>query len=405
MHQVDHLEFTVGDASAATKVLKRGMGMEVVAESKKESGNHSYVSYVLKTNNVKWIVTAPLLSDFPHPQNKMPNPKYDTKKAVHFFQRHGCGVSAIGVEVADAREAYKISTANGARGVTEPTEVVATQEEGGGRVIFAEIEIYGNPANPDPHHQSDTVLRFIQYDGFKGSFLPGYKAVTDPHPQSFGILRMDHIVGNVYDMNQVCGDMKKWTGMHTFAAFSKEDIQTPWTSLNSEVLSSNNNKVLLPVNESAPGKKESQILEYLKAYNGPGVQHIALKTNNVFKTVKAIADNSEVGFEFIPTPTSYYEDPIILKRMADHLTKEEAAAVMEAGILVDEDDEGVLLQIFTKPLFDRPTIFVEIIQRRCHGEVVEIPGCGGFGKGNFKALFEAIERLQQERGGLLDSAM
>jgi len=197
--------------------------------------------------------------------------------------------------------------------------------------------------------------------------------------------------------------LKKWTGFHTFSKFTKEEICTPWTSLNSEVLASNNERVLFPINESAPGKKESQITEYLKAYNGPGVQHIAMKTSNILTTVKVMAENSDCGFAFMNTPRSYYQSPEISKMMKENLTEEEADAIIELGILIDKDDEGILLQIFTNTLFDRATIFLEIIQRKCMGETIDIPGCGGFGKGNFKALFEAIERLQEARGGLLDA--
>jgi len=233
--------------------------------------------------------------------------------------------------------------------------------------------------------------------------LPGYRTVNDPRPLDYGILRIDHVVGNVFNMDNVVNQLKKWVGFHTFAKFSKEEIQTPWTSLNSEVLASNNERVLFPINESAPGKKESQITEYLKAYNGPGVQHIAIKTNNVLSTVKVMHENSDCGFEFMKTPRNYYQSPEIASMMKENLTEEEADAVIELGILIDKDDEGILLQIFTKPLFDRATIFIEIIQRKCMGETIDIPGCGGFGKGNFKALFEAIERLQEARGGLLDA--
>jgi len=158
---------------------------------------------------------------------------------------------------------------------------------------------------------------------------------------------------------------------------------------------------LLPINESAEGKRESQILEYLKAYNGPGVQHIALKSTNIFATVLAMTKMQEFGFEFISIPSTYYEDPMIIDRLENHLEPEERKTVKELGILVDLDEEGILLQIFTKPLFDRPTVFVEIIQRKCRGVTIEIPGCGGFGKGNFKSLFESVERLQELRGGLI----
>jgi len=232
---------------------------------------------------------------------------------------------------------------------------------------------------------------------YNGPFLPGYNQVKDLHPLDYGVQRLDHCVGNVWDLEKTVADAKKWLGFHTFSKFTKEQIQTPWTALNSEVLSNNNSRVLLPINEHAESKKESQIIEYLKAYNGPGVQHLALKTPNILTAVKTMKDNSEVGFQFMNTPKSYYQDPKVIKAMKDHLTPEEADAVMELGILVDMDGEGVLLQIFTLPLFDRPTIFIEIIQRKCMGETLDLPGCGGFGNGNFKALFEAIERLQAMR--------
>jgi 4-hydroxyphenylpyruvate dioxygenase len=396
-YAIDHLEWTTGDALSTMKIFKRGLGMELIAETKKETGNHTYVSYVLKTSEVKFVVTAPLLSHFKHPQDKPPNPGYDAEKASNFFRRHGVGVSAIGVSVKDVKEAYKISVENGAKGITPPLEL----KDENGTVLIAEILIYNEDHPTEPLRKSDTVIRFIQNANFKGHFLPGYKPVKDTDNLNYGITKIDHVVGNVYDMNKICSDIKKYFGFHTFAGFTKEEIATPWTSLNSEVLSNNNNRVLLPINESAEGKKESQILEYLKAYNGPGVQHIALKTANIFATVELIRANSSMGFEFIPTPFTYYTDKVIEQRMLEHLTEAEMKAVKDLGILIDLDDEGVLLQIFTKPLFDRPTVFVEIIQRKCKGQTIEIPGCGGFGKGNFKALFESIERLQELRGGLL----
>jgi 4-hydroxyphenylpyruvate dioxygenase len=399
--RIDHLEWTVGDAISAAKVFKVGLGMEYIGHSKKETGNHDYTSYVLQTNDVKFIVSSPLLTndEFKNPNSKAPHPLF-AKKASHFFTRHGNGVSAIGVEVADVKKAFEISTANGAIAVLPPTTLEGAKPEEG-KVIIAEILIYNEEDPKAPYKKSDTVLRYIQNVDYKGPFIPGYVAFKDPSPLNYNIHRMDHVVGNVYDMDKIIADIKKWTGMHTFAKFSKEEIMTKYTSLNSEVLSNNDSRLLLPVNEAAPGKAESQILEYLKAYNGPGVQHIALKSNNIFDTVQSIASAKEFGFEFIPTPATYYEDPVIIDRMENHLEQSERDMCKKLGILVDLDEEGILLQIFTKPLFDRPTIFVEIIQRKCKGVTIEIPGCGGFGKGNFKALFESIERLQAERGGLI----
>lgn len=395
-----HLEYTCCDALSTMKLIKQGLGMELIAESKKETGNHSYVSYVLATHDVKFIVTAPYLANIKHPQDKAPNPHYDAEKAKQFYIRHGTGVSAVAIEVKDAKEAYEIATKNGAKGVLAPSVITSPE---GGKVTISEIDLYGDYSEEDSKHHSSTVLRFLSYDGFNGAYLPGYRAVKDPFPLDYGITKIDHVVGNVWNMDKTIGNIKKALGLHTFAKFTKEQIQTPYTSLNSEVLSSNNERVLFPINEPAPGKKESQITEYLKAYNGPGVQHIALKTSNILAAVKAIKERSDVGFEFIPTPKTYYQGPEVIKIMKENLTPEESDAVIELSILVDKDDEGVLLQIFTKPLFDRPTIFVEIIQRKCAGVTIEIPGCGGFGNGNFKALFEAIERMQEERGGLLDA--
>jgi len=262
-----------------------------------------------------------------------------------------------------------------------------------GSVVVSEILIYG-----------ETRMRFMQYkDGFDGPFLPGYKEYKDPRPLDYGIRRMDHVVGNQPVLKDVIDNMKRWLGLHTFAFFTKEDIQTEYTSLNSEVLANDFDTILLPINEPAPKKRESQITEYLKANNGPGVQHIALFTNDVLATIEMMRQVSLLaGLEFVPTPADYYKDPIIQQRMAGHLTPAAQKQAIEFGLLVDEDDEGVLLQIFTKPVFDRATLFVEIIQRLCHGEVVDKPGCGGFGKGNFRALFESVERMQAARDMLLE---
>jgi len=251
--------------------------------------------------------------------------------------------------------------------------------------------------------QSDTVFRLIQYNNYAGPYLPGYEPVDDKDNLNYGLQRIDHIVGNVYRMDKVINDLKHWFGFHTFAFFTPEEIRTKWTSLNSEVLASNHAEILLPVNEPAPGKKESQILKYLKAYNGPGVQHIAIKTNNIFETLSKIR-NVPGGIELLSTPLSYYETDYINQRIKECASTNATfsdfeilkAELLKLNILIDQDEHGILLQIFTKPLFDRPTVFIEIIQRVCFGE--EIPGCGRFGQGNFKALFEALERFFEGKG-------
>eukprot|EP01128_Nolandella_sp_AFSM9_P009229 TRINITY_DN584_c0_g1_i1.p1 TRINITY_DN584_c0_g1~~TRINITY_DN584_c0_g1_i1.p1 ORF type:complete len:431 (-),score=133.31 TRINITY_DN584_c0_g1_i1:50-1318(-) len=393
----DHLEFYTLDAKSAVKALKVGLGFSIVGKSLHETQNHIYASYVLASSSrkIKWIVTAPYLSNFQHPDQERPHPGYNPEKARDWVALHGNGVAVVGIEVEDAAEAYKKSTGVGeegdgwATGVLEPVEL---KDPNGGSVVISEIIMYG-----------DTVLRFIQKkDGYKGVFLPGYAPVEDPAPLDYGIQRMDHVVGNVPDMEKTINTLKKWLGLHTFAAFSKEDIQTEWTALNSEVLANNTDTVLFPVNEPVKHKRESQISEYLKAYNGIGVQHIALFSNDVISTVEKMREVSLLGgFEFIPTPSEYYNDPKIRKLMETHLTPAAAKTAIEFGLLFDEDEEGVLMQIFTRPLFDRPTLFVEIIQRICHGEVVDRAGCGGFGKGNFRALFQSIERMQEARGNLL----
>ena len=276
------------------------------------------------------------------------------------------------------------------KGVTPPTELKDPSQPGS--VILSEIIIYG-----------ETVLRFLQYKGgFSGPYLPGYQTFKDPRPLNYGVRRMDHVVGNTWNMKETVDNIKKWLGFHTFGAFSKEDIATEYTSLNSEVLSNDIETVLMPINEPAKKKMESQITEYLKANNGAGVQHIALFTNDVLSTIEMMRQVSLLGgFEFIPTPSEYYNDEVVKRLMKEHLTEAAIETAKEQGLLVDEDDEGILLQIFTKPLFDRPTLFVEIIQRICHGEVIDKPGCGGFGKGNFRALFQSIERMQAQRDMLL----
>jgi len=258
-------------------------------------------------------------------------------------------------------------------------------------MVVAEIFLYG-----------DTIVRFIEYKDYKGPYLPGYQPVDDPNPFSYGIQRMDHVLGNVPELDPMVEKIQKWFGFHIFAYFSQEDIATEWTSLNSKVMANNYETVLLPLNEPAKKKRESQITEYLKAYNGPGVQHIAMFTPEILSTIQEIsAASTQGGVELLPANKEYYNDKDVQDIMKEHLTEDAIELVKKYGILVDRDAEGVLLQIFTKPLFDRPTLFCEIIQRICHGEVVDKPGCGGFGKGNFRALFQSIERMQAARGMLL----
>lgn len=408
----DHLEFTTSDAHSTSQLLKFNFGMKVTARSGRETHNYVYSSVVLESHDIKFVVTAPYMVDLVEQEanlHKQPNPTYNAEKARHFFTTHGTGVNAIGILVDDVAEAFRISTSRGARAITEPTTINDHASEG--KVIIAEILIYDDE-NPDDIHnympdlykgiatpQSNTVLRFVQRVNFEGTFLPGYKKVVDPKPLDYGLLKMDHVVGNVYRMSKVVDDLKNWLGFHTFAFFTPEEIRTKWTSLNSEVVANDDARVLMPINETAPGKKESQILKYLRAYNGPGVQHIAIKTFNIFETMDKIS-NASFSVDFLPTLDSYYERPEVKERIqtlqsegtnpfasVEELTQN----LKKHQILIDKDETGTLLQIFTKPLFDRPTIFVELIQRICAQPKEEIPGCGKFGQGNFKALFETLE--------------
>ena len=376
----DHVEFFVHDVKTVSRYFKHALGFKKIAFSCHDTGNHQYCSTVLTNNNgnIKFIVTAPYISTV-HSKLSSPNVPhlFIFENLNQFLKDHGCGVGAICIEVENINVAFDIMVEKGARIVNFPFKLDG--------IMLAEINIYGS-----------TILRLIQYDsGNCNRNIPGYKPYNSKIELDYGLQQIDHIVGNVYNMDKTINYIKSLTGMHTFAKFTKDDIQTKWTSLNSEVLANKINTVILPINEPTTKKKKSQIDEFLEANNGEGVQHIALKTNNICETVAKMKMIGDLGFEFIPTPEEYYTHPNItkiLKQLPDPLM---ISNIKKFGILVDSDEDGILLQIFTKPLFYQPTIFIEIIQRICNGE--DMPGCGGFGKGNFKALFESIEYLQQKR--------
>jgi 4-hydroxyphenylpyruvate dioxygenase len=285
---------------------------------------------------------------------------------------HGDGVKTVGLRVRDAQVAYEQALDRGARGVTEPTTI----KDDYGEVRYSVIETYG-----------DTVHKFIERDGYDGIYMPGYQpysGVLDTEEK--GVVRIDHIVGNV-NWNQMDPTVQFYHevfGFESFIEFSEDDINTQYSALKSKVVRSYNDRVKMPINEPAKGLKMSQIEEYVNYYHGAGVQHVALSTNNIIDTVREMRER---GVEFISVPKTYYED---LKDRVGEI-KEDIDQLAELGILVDRDDRGYLLQLFTKPIQERPTFFFEVIQRR---------GAQGFGKGNFKALFESIEREQAERGNL-----
>jgi len=353
----DHIEFYVGNAKQSALYYINVFGFKPLAYSGPETGAMDKVSYVLQQNKLTFVLTTPLRSR--------------GAIAEHIY-KHGDAVKFIALAVDDAKDAWKQTTYRGAISYLNPQ----TLNDDTGVVIMSGIKLYG-----------DTVHLFVQRKDYEGAFLPGYRewkpvfAATDT-----GLLYVDHCVANVGwgQMNPWVMFYEKVMGFTNILTFDDKDISTEYSALMSKVMSNGNGFVKFPINEPAEGKKKSQIEEYLEFNNGEGVQHIAMATNDIVKTVKQLRER---GVEFLNIPSSYYDD--LLQRVGT--IDEDLEPLRELGILVDRDNEGYLLQIFTKPVQDRPTLFFEIIQRK---------GAKSFGKGNFKALFEAIEREQALRGNL-----
>ena len=353
----DHIEFYVGNAFQAAYFYRAALGMSLVAYAGPETGSRDRVSYVLQQGKIRFVLTAALHSS--------------SEIAAH-VQRHGDGVRSIALWVDDAREAWLATTSRGATSVQEPTE----NSDQDGRVVTASIAAYG-----------DTLHTFVERKDYRGVFLPGYQAISvDPIARPVGLLHVDHIVGNVgwNAMNEWVDFYSHVMGFSLYQHFDDNDISTEYSALMSKVMANGNGYVKFPINEPAKGRKKSQIEEYLEFYQGPGVQHMALATNDIVSTV---AQMQKQGVIFLNIPHSYYAD--LQKRIGP--IDEPIEELERLGILVDRDDEGYMLQIFTRPVEDRPTVFYEVIQRK---------GSRSFGKGNFKALFEAIEREQAARGNL-----
>jgi len=355
--KVDYIEIYVGNAKQAMHFFMKGFGFTPIAYSGLETGQRDRVSYVLKQKNMRFVLTSALQADHP---------------ISDFIKLHGDGVKDIALEVDDVENAYKEAVSRGAIAIQEPQEYTDQY----GTMKKAIIGTYG-----------DTVHSLIERVNYSGAFAPGYEPLeVNYNVQETGLLGIDHIVGNV-ELNK----MEEWVsyyekvfGFEQLIHFGDEDISTEYTALMSKVMQDGLGRIKFPINEPAEGKRKSQIQEYLDFYNGPGVQHLALTTPNIIKTVAMLKEN---GIEFLTVPDTYYEE---LKERVGNID-EEVEAIKALNILVDRDDEGYLLQIFTKPIVDRPTLFIEIIQRK---------GSRGFGVGNFKALFEAIEREQERRGNL-----
>jgi 4-hydroxyphenylpyruvate dioxygenase len=353
----DYVEFFVGNAKQAAHYYRTAFGFSLLGYRGPETGVRDRASYLLQQDKLRFVFTSPL------------GPEGPIADHVH---RHGDGVRDIAFWVEDARDAYAKALERGAESAGEP-QVLRDDD---GEVVIAAIKTYG-----------DTIHSIVERKNYKGLFMPGFVAASSPYmPSSTGLKYVDHCVGNVElgKMNEWVRFYERVLGFHNLLTFDDKDISTEYSSLMSKVMSNGNGRIKFPINEPASGKKKSQIEEYLDFYGGPGVQHIALATDNIIETVTALKSR---GVEFLRTPDTYYET--ILERVGK--IDEDLAPLKDLGVLVDRDDEGYLLQIFSKPQQDRPTLFYEIIQRK---------GAKSFGKGNFRALFESIEREQELRGNL-----
>ncbi len=353
----DYVEFYVGNAKQAAHFYKTAFGFQSLAYAGPETGVMDRASYVVRQNKLTLVLTTPIRSN--------------NAIADHIY-KHGDGVKMLALKVENATDAWLQTTKRGAESYMEPT----TLEDKDGTIVMSGIHTYG-----------DTVHLFIERKDYTGTFMPGYRVWSSVYnPEPTGLQYVDHCVGNV-GWNQMNPRVKFYEdvmGFRNILSFDDKDISTEYSALMSKVMSNGNGYVKFPINEPAEGKKKSQVEEYLDFYDGEGVQHVAMATNNIIETVTALQNR---GVEFLKVPTSYYEE--VLDRVG-HID-EDIAPLRELGILIDRDDEGYLLQIFTKPVEDRPTLFFEIIQRK---------GAKSFGKGNFKALFEALEREQEARGNL-----
>lgn len=358
----DYVELYVGNAKQAAHFYKTAFGFQSFAYRGLETGSVDSVSYVVKQDKIKLVLTTPLSSKSPINDH---------------IVKHGDGVKVIALWVEDARKAYEETTKRGAKSYLEPT----VESDSDGEIVKAGIHTYG-----------ETVHMFIERKKYDGTFLPGFeKWESDYNPEPVGLKFVDHMVGNVGwgEMNQWVKWYEDVMGFENFLSFDDKQIHTEYSALMSKVMSNGNGRIKFPINEPAEGKKKSQIEEYLDFYEGPGVQHIAVATNDIISTVAAMRSR---GVEFLSTPPDeYYKAVPGRLEEHSHELREDIETLKGLGIMIDADEEGYLLQIFTKPVEDRPTLFFEIIQRM---------GARGFGAGNFKALFESIEREQEKRGTL-----
>jgi len=359
LKRIDHLEFYCGNAKQSAFFYQYVMGFKLTGYSGLETGNRDKASYLLEQGKIKFVLSTTLTDD---------------NFIAEHHKRHGDGVRDIAIEVEDATKSYVETTSRGAKGVLKPTEL----KDDNGVLIKSSIQTYG-----------DTIHSFIERKNYNGLFMPGFISAEDKAVKGIkdvDLRAVDHIVGNVE-----LGRMNEWVkfyahtmGFNQLISFDDKDISTDYTALMSKVMQNGTGKIKFPINEPAPGKKKSQIEEYIDFYKSGGAQHIAMSTPNILETVKELQTR---GLQFLTIPTTYYSE--LVDRVGE--IDEDISDLERLGILVDRDEDGYLLQIFSKPIEDRPTVFFEIIQRK---------GARSFGKGNFKALFEAIEREQELRGTL-----
>lgn len=357
LRAVHHCELFCGNAKQSAYFYRVAFGFSLVGYKGPETGERGKVSYALQQDKIRLILTTPLAED---------------GLITSFLVKHGDGVRDVAMESDDAEFAYREAVKRGATGVMEPRVL----EDEHGKVKLATVATYG-----------DTVHTFVEKKDYAGPFLPGFKQMPpDPLARPVGLKYVDHVVGNVGwdEMEKTVNFYDTVFGFSRFVSFDDKDISTEYSALRSTVVSNQNKWIKFPINEPAEGKRKSQIEEYITFNNGPGVQHIAMVTEDIIETITRMRAQ---GVEFLDTPASYYQD--LLDRVGT--IDEQIEALMKLGILVDRDDKGYMLQLFTKPVEDRPTLFIEIIQRK---------GAESFGKGNFKALFESIEREQERRGNL-----
>jgi len=353
----DYIEFYVGNAKQAAHFYRTVFGFQSLAYCGPETGTKEKVSYAIRQNKLTFVLTTPLRSG---------------NAIADHIAKHGDGVKAIALKVEDATSAWEETTRRGGKSFLEPM----TLTDGDGQLVMSGIHTYG-----------ETVHLFIERENYQGVFMPGFRRWESTYnPPETGLLYVDHCVGNVgwNQMNPWVKFYEDVMGFRNILSFDDKDISTEYSALMSKVMSNGNGYVKFPINEPAEGKKKSQVEEYLDFYDGEGVQHVAIATSDIVKTVTELQKR---GLEFLNIPSTYYET--VLDRVGQ--IDEDLEPLQRLGILVDRDDEGYLLQIFTKPVEDRPTLFFEIIQRK---------GAKSFGKGNFKALFEALEREQEARGNL-----